>query len=130
MPPWSETAKSTRSVLPLPSRTACPCRSRRTRRKAHKAASSARAATAAAPVAIQAAVALDTLMQLGREDDRVVGGVVVRLGLARHGRDLDLDHPGAEAGGPREVAERDYLLLAWTDEVDRRGLHHRVAARL
>src|SRR4051812_32093591 len=107
MRPWSETAKSTRSVLPSPRRTAWSVRRRRTRRKTHNTASSASPAAAAAPVAIHAAVPLETLMPLGREDDRVVGGVVVRLGLVRHGLHLDLDHPRAKAGRPLEVLEGD-----------------------
>src|SRR5919201_1047060 len=56
---WSETAKSTRSPLPPPRRTAWPSRSRRTRVTTHTAASSASTAAAAAPIAIQAAVALE-----------------------------------------------------------------------
>src|SRR5215210_4128579 len=129
--PWSDTAKSTRSVFPSPSNTAWPSRRRRTRESTQSTTSSASTATAAAPSAIQAAVALETLTALrDREDDRVVGGVVVGVRLARHRRHLDLDHGRPAEARRREVREVDRLRLARADEADRLGLLDVRGARL
>jgi hypothetical protein len=66
-PPCKETAKSTRSDFPSPRSVDCAARSRLTRSQIQRTPSRASTAQAAAPIAIQAAVAEEKLMNYATE---------------------------------------------------------------
>src|SRR6266436_6189882 len=90
--PWRDTAKSTRSCFPPPSRTSWDVRTARSFHQARPATSSAAPAAMQAPIAIHSAVESDTYFLASEgEDDLVVGRVVRRRLLARYRLDGDLD---------------------------------------
>src|SRR5262249_29525836 len=117
MRPWSETAKSTRSCLPPPSRTSCAPRTARSFHHASTATSSASPATAHAAIAIHSAVETHALPE--REDDPELSRVVRRRHLAGHRLDVDLDRRRQpEEAVDVDVREGDRRRLAGIDDRD------------
>src|SRR6185437_2567641 len=119
----SETAKSTRSSLPLPSSVSCARRTRRSVTNWARTTRRAITATAAAPIAIdEAAVELRCIRSLAeREEDRVDALVVRQVLLAGNGADEDRHRRGRRERRGRnvEAGELDLLLLGRGDDGDR-----------
>src|SRR3954464_14043965 len=127
---WSETAKSTRSLLPSPTSTSCAWRTRRSVTYCKRATTSDAAAITAAAIAIQTAVEALTLTLRQREEHAVRRLVVRRVHLAGHARH---EHCHRRARPERrgrdvEAGEGHRLLRAGADRVDRLALDDRLAA--